>query len=70
MNLKRNDTLAKCLRNLGTATPGEAEQISPDTASSSAAEISTTPTQQGAKSPSITLLALLALPHSRDLAVR
>ena len=61
------------LRNLDTAGPGEAEQIGPDTASSSAAEISKSLTQQGAKSAKSllnTLLALLALPHCRDLTAR
>jgi hypothetical protein len=58
------------LRNLNTATPGETEQISRDTASSSADAISKSLTQQGAKSAKSrldTLLALLALPHTRNL---
>jgi hypothetical protein len=61
------------MKNLNTATPGEAKQIGSDTASSSTDEISKSLTQQGdksAKSPLDTLLALLALPHSRNLAAR
>ena len=57
------------LQNLDTATPGEAKQIGPDTASSSADEISKSLTQQGAKSAKSsldTLLELLALPNSGD----
>jgi hypothetical protein len=58
------------LRNLDTATPGEAEKIGPDTDFSCGDELSKFLNQQGAKSaksPLDTLLALLALPHTRNL---
>jgi hypothetical protein len=54
------------LRNLDTASPSEAEQIGPDTVSSSADEISKLLNQQGDKSARRvlrTLLALLSLPN-------
>lgn len=57
-------------RSLDTAALGEAEQVGPDTASSSADEVSKSLTQQSdisANSLLSTLLALLALPHIRNL---
>ncbi len=44
------------LKNLGTATPGEAEQMGPDTTSSSEDEVSESLIQRGAKSLLDTLL--------------
>ena len=55
------------LKNLNTANPGEAaRQIGPDTVSSSADVISRSLIQQSGKSALSTLLALLALPHTRN----
>jgi hypothetical protein len=64
VSLKKDTLAINVMRNLNTATPGEAKQIGSDTASSSTDEISKSLTQQGdksAKSPLSSLLALLAL---------
>ena len=66
----RRYPLANCPEESRHSNPGEAEQIGPDTASSSADEIPRSLTQQGAKSarsPLDTLLALLALTYTRNL---
>jgi hypothetical protein len=73
MNLIERTPWLTALTNLATATSGEAKRIGPDTASSCEDELSKFLNQQGAKSaksPSNTLLSLLALPHIRNLAAR
>jgi hypothetical protein len=62
----QNDTLAKCRGKSGpNQTPGEAEQIGPDTASSSAEEIFKSLTWQGAKGARSLLSTLLSLLQSQ-----
>jgi hypothetical protein len=70
VSLKKDTLAINAMRNLNTATPGEAKQIGSDTASSSTDEISKSLTQQGDKSAKRVakrLLSLLSLPHIRDL---
>jgi hypothetical protein len=72
VSLKKDTLAINAMRNLNTATPGEAKQIGSDTASSSTDEISKSLTQQGDKSArrvAKRLLSLLSLPHIRDLLI-
>ena len=69
MNLKKG-TLTKCPEQSGHSDPSEAEQIGPDTVSTSAHKVSKHLTQQGAESAKRVfrrLMALLALPCMRVL---